>query len=172
MEQLQSWTGCWGDLASVIGAALTFIGFLLTIAGVWRSKSAAEGAQRAAEATRASLAQYDAVADLAAATGLMDEIKRLQRLQAWPVLPDRYAELRRRLVAVKSSDARLTDRQRQVFQATVEKFADLERRIERWLAKGTTPNPAKLNDIVSSQIDEVQAVLLAVQRNLGQRHER
>lgn len=168
MEQLQSWAASWGNLASVIGMGLTLIGFILTIAGVWRSKSAAEGAQRAAETTRASLAQYDAVADLTAATGLMDEIKRLQRLRAWSVLPDRYAELRRKLVALKSSAAQLTDAQRQVFQGTIEKFADLERRIERSVATGTTPpNPAKLNDIVSSQIDEVQAVLLAVQRNLG-----
>lgn len=167
MEQLHNWAAVWGDLASVIGAGLTLIGFLLTIIGVWRSKSAAEGAQRAAEAARASLAQYDAVADLSAATGFMDEIKRLQRLQAWPVLPDRYAELRRKLVALKSSAAQLTDAQRQVFQGAVEEFADLEQRIERWLSTGKTPpNPAKLNDIVSSQIDQVQAVLLAVQRSL------
>lgn len=172
MEQLQSWATSWGDLASIIGTALTLIGFILTIAGVWRSKSAADGARRAAETTRASLAQYDAVADLSAATALMDEIKRLQRLGAWPVLPDRYAELRRRLVALKSSSAQLTDPQRQVFQGTVEKFKDLERRVERSVATGAAPrNPAKLNEIVSSQIDEVHAVLLAVQRNLGTRHE-
>ena len=98
----------------------------------------------------------------------MDEIKRLQRLRAWSVLPDRYAELRRKLVALKSSAAQLTDAQRQVFQGTVETFADLERKIERSISTDTMPpNPAKLNDIVSSQIDELQAVLLAVQWNQG-----
>ena len=170
MDQLQSWAADWGNLASVIGTALTLIGFILTIAGVWRSKRAAEKAQRAAETTRASLAQYDAVADLSAATSLMDEIKRLQRLGAWQILPDRYAELRRRLVSLKSSSAQLTDAQRQTFQGAVEEFADLERRIEYSISRGTSPrNPAKFNDIVSSQIDEIQAVLLTIQQNLGAR---
>ena len=168
MEQLQSWAACWGDLASIVGTGLSLIGFMLTIAAVWRSKRAAEGAQRAAEATRTSFAQYDAVADLSAATALMDEIRRLQRLRAWPILPDRYAELRRKLVALKGSAAKLTDEQRQTFQGTVETFADLERRIERAISTSAMPpNPAKLNEIVSTQIDRVQAVLLAVQRNLG-----
>ena len=167
MEQLQSWAACWGNLASVVGTGLTLIGFILTVAAVWRSKRAAEGAQRAAEATRASLAQYDAAADLVAATGIMDEIKRLQRLGAWSVLPDRYAELRRKLVALKSSAAQLTDTQRQIFQSAVATFADLERTVERSIQTGKRPpNPAKFNDIVSSQIDALQAVLLAVQRDL------
>ena len=168
MEQLQSWAACWSDVASVAGTGLTLIGFIFTVWAVWRSKSAAEGAERAAEATQASLAQYDAVADLSAATSLMNEIKRLQRLRAWSLLPDRYAELRRKLVTLKSSAAQLTDAQRQICQGTIETFADLEQKIERSIAINTPPrNPAKFNDIVSGQIDELHAVLLAVQRNLG-----
>jgi hypothetical protein len=61
----------------------------------------------------------------------------------------------------------LTDQQRQVLQGTIETFADLERKVERSVAVGSTPpNPAKLNDIVSARLDEVHAVLLAVQHFL------
>lgn len=77
------------------------------------------------------------------------------------------SELRRCLVAIKASDVQLSDNQQQKLQLAIETFADLEKRVERAaLAHGAPPNPAKLNDIVSSQIDEVHAVLLSVQQSL------
>ncbi len=167
MDELRSLATTWGDLASIAGLGLTLVGFVVTIVGVWRSRAAAEAARRAAESTQASIAQYDAIADLSAAAAIMDEIKRLQRYGVWGVLPDRYGDLRRKLVALKSSGAQLTDAQRQVFQGAIETFADLERRVERAAsASAAPPNPAKLNDIVSGQIDEVHAVLVAVQRSM------
>jgi hypothetical protein len=167
MNEIRMWPDQWGAIASLVGLGLTIIGFAITIIGVWRSKAAAEQARLAAVATRTSLAHYDAISDLSIATAIMEEIKRLQRHGTWVVLPDRYGDLRRKLVAIKSSHAQLSNQQRQVLQDTVETFADLERRIERSISMGgTPPNPAKLNDIVSSRLDEVQAVLLAVQHSL------
>lgn len=97
---------------------------------------------------------------------IMDEIKRLQRHGTWGVLPDRYSDLRRRLVAIKAQ-AELGESSRQILQSTIETFADLERRVERAVSSNTVPaNPAKLNDIVSGQIDEVHAVLLTLQQTL------
>lgn len=167
MDSLRNWASQWGDLASIAGLGLTIVGFVVTIVGVRRSRAAAEAARLAAEATQASIAQYDAIADLSAAAAIMDEIKRLQRHGAWGVLPDRYGELRRRLVALKGSAAQLTEAHRQVFQSAIETFADLERRVERAASAAVPPpNPAKLNDIVSGQIDALHAVLLAMQRLL------
>jgi hypothetical protein len=169
MSELRQWATRWGDIASVIGVVLTILGFGVTIFGVWRSKSAAKEASQAATAARDSISRYDAIADLAAAMSIMDEIKRLQRNAIWAVLPDRYSELRRRLIAIKSSRAALSDAQHQKLEETVETFADLERRIERAVAaSGSPPNPAKLNDIVSGQIDEVHAILLSLQHTLRQ----
>src|SRR5690606_10073611 len=112
-----------------------------------------------AQSTRDSIAQYDAIADLSAAMTIMDEVKRLQRHGAWSVIPDRYSELRRRLVAIKASHAQVDDSGRKTLQSTIETFADLERRVETAVAANASPpNPAKLNYIVSGQIDEVHAV--------------
>ncbi len=77
MNSLRHWAAQWGDLASIAGLGLTIVGFVVTIVGIRRSRAAAEAAQLAAEATQASIAQYDAIADLSAATAIMDEIKRL-----------------------------------------------------------------------------------------------
>jgi len=167
MEELQNWASGWGDIASIAGVVLTIVGFAVTIFGVWRSKTAAEHARQAARETRESIAHYNAIAALSSAMVIMDEIKRLQRLSAWAVLPDRYSELRRHLVAIKGSEAQVGDVQRQTLQSAIETFADLEKRVDRAVAAKTTPpNPAKLNEIVSGQIDEVYAVLLLLQRAL------
>lgn len=156
MTALQQWAGRWGDIASILGVLLTIVGFTFTIYNVRRSKSAAE-------ATRDSISAYDAIEDLSAATSIMDEIKRLQRLGAWAVVPDRYSELRRRLITIKESRSTLTSSQRESLMAAIERFAALERRVDRAISMiAPVPNPAKLNDIVSTQIDEVQIVLLAL----------
>jgi hypothetical protein len=162
MTTLQHWASQWGNISSIAGVLLTIVGFSVTIYNVLRSKSVAEE-------TRDSISLYDAIADLAAASSIMDEIKRLQRHGVWAVVPDRYSELRRRLIAIKGSHADLSEAQRQTLEETVQKFADLEKRVERAVSANVAPpNPAKLNDIVSSQIDEVQMVLLSLQQILRQ----
>jgi hypothetical protein len=150
IAEFRAWAADWGDIASVVGLLLTLIGFGVTIFGVWRSKGAAEQARQAAEAVRASIANYDVVADLSSAMAIMEEIKRHQRQRTWSILPDRYSDLRRRLVTIRGSQAQLSEGQRQTLQLAIEKFADQERIVERAIASGVAPpRPDKLNDIVS-----------------------
>lgn len=172
MSELRDWASRWGDLASIAGVFLGVVGFVATIALAWRSKTAAEQARSAAIKTREAIGKYDALTELAAALALMDEIKRMQRHAVWHALPERYGELRRRVTAIKGSAAGLSDEQQQVLQGSIESFRDLERRVDRLVSvHSTPPNPAKLNDIVSSQIDAVHTVLHALRRSLEAQHD-
>ena len=87
----------------------------------------------------ARLAHYDAITDLASALSTMDEIKRLQRQGAWHAVPDRYSELRRRLIAVEASVLSLTEAQRHTLRISIETFADQEQRVEQAIAAGMAP---------------------------------
>jgi hypothetical protein len=120
----------------VAGFLVSVVGFAITIVGVRRALGAAEQARQAAVAARESIAHYDAVADLSSAMAVMDEIKRLQRSGNWPLLPDRYSELRRRLVAVRESHAQLSESQRQTMRAAIDTFRGSEKLIERWISEG------------------------------------
>jgi hypothetical protein len=165
MTELRQWAMQWGDIASIVGALLTFIGFVIAIIGISRSKSAAEQAKKAAEEARDSISRYDAIADLSAAMTIMEEIKRLQRNGVWTVLPERYSELQRRLRAKKESEINISEAQRQKLEVAIGTFADSERKVERAVFGNVgPPNPAKLNDIISGQIAEVHVVLLALQQ--------
>jgi hypothetical protein len=93
-----------GDLASIIGVFISIIGFIVTIFNVLRSKSAAKQAEQAALKIREDIKRIDIVAEISAAKGAIDEIKRLQRQEAWEILPDRYSALRTLLISIKSSN--------------------------------------------------------------------
>ena len=77
----------WGDLASVLGLALTLVAAWFA----WRAKTAAEQ-------VRDQISRFDTVAELSAAITVIEEIMRLQRTQAWEIVwdivLDRHAILR------------------------------------------------------------------------------
>jgi hypothetical protein len=85
----------WGDVASVLG-------FALTIWFAWRAKTAAEQARDAADEVRDQISRFDTTAELSAAITIIEEIMRLQRTQAWEIVwdivLDRHAILRGHLV--------------------------------------------------------------------------
>jgi hypothetical protein len=85
----------WGDLASVLG-------FALTIWFAWRAKTAAEQARDAADEVRDQISRFDTIAELSAAITIIEEIMRLQRTQAWEIVwdivLDRHSILRGHLV--------------------------------------------------------------------------
>jgi len=93
-------------------------------------------------------------------------------LGAWLILPDRYSEMRRRLVAVRDSQTQLSEAQRQTLREAISTFSVSERLVERWLEEGSTPpSAATLNQKVSRHIDDVYAVLLSLQRTLREHHD-
>lgn len=168
MNAVLAFAGQWGDMASIAGLAISLVGFGFTLVGVRRSRSAAEAAASAAEQTRSALLQNNAIVELSAAMTAMDEIKRLQREGAWHILPDRYSSLRASLIRIRSAGGSISAEDGSALSAAISQFGELEQRIERALAKKTTPsNPAKFNEIVSGHLDSLQIVLTSLQKKLG-----
>lgn len=85
----------WGDLAGVLG-------FAVTIWLVFRAKTAAEQARDAARQVRARISALDTIGELSTAITILNEIMRLQRTSAWETLwdivLDRYTNVRGHLV--------------------------------------------------------------------------
>jgi hypothetical protein len=85
----------WGDLASIVGLALAI--YLAR-----QAKNAAEQARDAARAARDRIFSLDAISELTAAKMALNEIIRLQRLNArsvpWDIVLERYSSARDSLV--------------------------------------------------------------------------
>ncbi len=148
-----------GDLASIAGVVISIIGFAITIIGVLRSKSAAERAEQAAKATRDTIRLLDTVVDFTAAIGALEEIKRLHRNANWPLLPERYASIRRLLITVRTTNVDLTANQRDAIQLALGNIAVIENSVEKALANPVGLNVAKFNASISNDIDNLLTVL-------------
>ena len=160
LNQIYDFGSTWGDTASVFGLLLAIIGFGVTIVGVWRSKAAAIKAREAVDRVVQQMQTFDIIAELNATLAVIDETKRLQRARAWAVLPDRYAEIRRRLASVQSSGSRVSHEHREVIRRSILVLRRSEKKVEEALANNDAPpDPAKLNTILSAQFDEVHGVL-------------
>jgi hypothetical protein len=158
----------WGDVASVVGVIVSLIGFIITIIGVVGSKRAAKRAEDAAVEARAKILWTDTIMELSSAIAVMDEIKRLHRVGAWSQLPDRYSYLKRLLISIRSSNPDLVEGYRTTLQSAIQHFTDIEKKVERALVNDSAPTGvAKLNTIVSSQLDQINEVLAALRQEIG-----
>ena len=155
-----------GDLASVAGLLLTVIGFGLTLYGVRKSRTASESASLAAKDAKNAILHTETIYNFSSAVTMMEEVKRLHRAEAWEVLPDRYSYLRKSLISILSTHKELSPEHRTLIQSAVVQFRELESSIEVYLTnKKTLPNSAKLNKIVTNQIDKLDEVLNIIKSN-------
>jgi len=156
-----------GDLASVIGLVIVVVGFVFTIIGVTRSRRAAQKAEEATRAAIGEMLRSNTIADVSAAISTMSEIKRVHRLSEpqWHLLPDRYSQIRRMLIAIPTSHGNLSNADLSAVQASIAQFRAIERRVEAFLSTAKPePNWAKLNVIVSDQVDKLSVILAAMKQ--------
>jgi hypothetical protein len=168
MTWFTSFASGWSSEIGLADFLLGVVGFTITIVAVLRSQRAAEAAAEAARNAKEALLHAAAIWDVAAALTTMEEVKRLHRMEAWPMLPERYSMLRRTLIAIRSTTPRLTDKQGAVLQGAIQHFSLLEEKVERALKGGKPlPDSTRLNKIVSMQADQLGEVLGALKLELG-----
>src|SRR5579859_3267226 len=137
------------DWASIAGVVISIIGFIVTVWGVWKTRSAADRAEAAAKNAVKSIRMFDAVADFSTAVSVMEEIKRLHRQNASEVILDRYASLKKLLITAREMNANLSDEQKGIITGLVNNLSGMERSVESARSKGKNLDVAKLNETVS-----------------------
>lgn len=157
-----------GDFASIIGVLISLIGFGVTIYNVVRSKTAAEKAEHAAQKTREDINRINVVMEFASAISAMEEIKRLQRREAWELLPERYSSLRTLLISIKTAAAGLTNSQKSSIQSSIQHLTNLESQVEQKLAKGADSlNAPDLNLVLSKQLNKLNELMVIIKTRIG-----
>lgn len=149
-----------GDLSSIAGVLIAIVGFGFTLFGIFKAKGAAESARQASRETRDRLRLFENIVDFSAAIATLEEIQRLHRQHsALPIMPDRYATIRKLLIQLRGSGTPMSDDQRSVIQNALANVAELERLVERALSDQTPLKANRLNLIVSGDIDGLLTVL-------------
>jgi hypothetical protein len=147
-----------GNVASLL-SLVTFVGFGLALWRIRKTETAAKQARRAAESVRDQLLQLNG------AIRTLEDIRRLHRIKAWEVLPDRYTALRLNLIAIRGRTPSLSDQQRSGMQATIQQLSNLEQEVEIAMSHEDAPSVHLINT-VSTQIDRLALILVELQNQI------
>jgi hypothetical protein len=151
----------WGDLAGVLGLAITVL-------FAFQAKGAAEQARDAAQQVRERLSALDTIGDLSTAITLLDEIMRLQRTNAWDtvgdIVLDRYSNVRAHLVRSEEGAGVSDTHQRSITIAHAQLGVIMEQ-IESALMSGQQDqlDTARFNRVLSDQRDALERARIGVE---------
>jgi hypothetical protein len=146
--------------ADVSGFLIAIFGFGATLWNVSRSKKAAIKAQEAAQSARDSIRRFDTIVDFSTAIAVLEDIKRAHRDKGMsPVLPDRYAAIRKQLIVLRASSADLSDDHRSVIQDAIANLSVMEANVDKATASKTELSVAKFNSLISRDIDKLVDIL-------------
>jgi hypothetical protein len=152
----------WGDLASLLGLALT-------IWFAYCAKRASEQARDAATAARDRIFSLDALKELTTAKMALSEIVRLQRLGGanapWDIVLERYGTVRESFVRC-ANVAGIPETQRRAIGEAIVLLGIMVEDIERALAAadaGRLDIP-RVNRILLEQMDDLERARIAIER--------
>lgn len=157
-----------GDLASIAGLFIALVGFAITIWNVRASRAAALRAEQAALDARRAIGFFDAITELSAAVSALEEVRRLHRDRAWPMLPDRYIALMKLLNSVRHSSPSLSAQQDAKIQAAIGYLAELEAVVEHALQRRQRLDGVpEWNQLAAHHIVELHTLLLELKVQAG-----
>lgn len=157
------------DVSSLVGLAITVVGFWVTVHAAIKSRKAAERAEAAAKAARSRLLKLDAIQLLASVIAILEEVKRLHRDGEWSALPEKYGTARRSLIEIRSTELVLAEEQGAIVQGAIAQLATIEKKVEQRLADPTIAvNAPKLNALISQQSDGLTKVLTELRNSGGE----
>jgi len=148
-----------GDIASILGLAVTFIGFGATLYQATQSR-------RAAEQARDRVLDLNALVGVDSAIRVLEDIRRLHRLEAWPALPDRYTSLMMDLRAIRTRTPSLSKEHQREIQGVVTQLANMERQVERIVNGKAIAEVTGLNITVTRQINRLADLLVELQTKM------
>lgn len=154
------------DKVGAVGLLITLVGFGVTIVQVMRARKASILAANAVESVRNRLAEFDTVANLSSAIETMEQIKRFQRLEAWPTIIDLYSQLRRKLLHIKhNSDQLPAELQSKLFSA-IQHTSKFEQTMESIMVKKSTGSHdvPKWNKIMSDQMESLTEIIIHLRK--------
>lgn len=155
------------EYSSIVGLALTIVGFIFTIITILSSKKVAVEAKNAAQGVRDDLLKVDTISDLSKAIAIIEEIKRMNRSHNYNQLIERYSELCRITTTIKESNRKLPDEHIEYLQGGILHFRAQERKIEQSIATKRIIAVPQTNSVLSNTADNFTQILATLRDKEG-----
>lgn len=151
----------WGNLASVLGAALT-VYFAV------KAERAAISARQASEATRSRIGAIDVLADLNRVVGRIDDLKHRIDANSWQVASERATEVRITLSTALATKTTMSRNTRDSLSAAVSQFKSLAVASDKAYHKQPEQSEmVRLRRIIADQKEVVIIAMLEVRNLVG-----
>jgi hypothetical protein len=154
------------NVASILGLAISILVFGVGFWRIWKLQTTANEVRTATESLRKQLLAMNAVQELRASIRTLEDIRRLHRLEAWSVLPDRYTSFRHDLIAIRGRMPNLTDKQNSSIQGAIQQLSIMERQVESAIAGEEEPEVNRMNDVISKQLDRLAILVVELQTEI------
>lgn len=150
-----------GDISSFLGVLIVIVGFWITIKNVSRAK-------QISQKVREDIAKVNTIEEFSAALMTMNEIKTLNREGNYSILPDKCSALRKSLISIRKTTPNLSEIHKESLQSAILHFADIEKKIERYLANNAMPiDVPRINQLISKQVDNLNEMLIEIKSMIG-----
>ena len=126
----------------------------------------ARQSKRAAEQARDHVLDLNALVGIDAAIKVLEDIRRLHRLEAWAALPDRYTTLMMNLRSIRTRTPNLSAEHRREIQKVVAQLTAMERQIERIVNGKAAAEVVSLNNVVTRQINRLADLLVELETQM------
>lgn len=165
-SQLSDWLAkpTTSGVIDAISLLVTVLGFTFTLWQVRRSRSAAQAAATSAQAVQEQISLFDAVAECAAAVQILEEVERLHRNGPSHALPDRYNQVRKSLIELRTMSHLSTAAQLAQLQDAISQLTTMKAAVEKLIATGTKLDAPKLNRITTKIISDLVELSTAFRR--------
>lgn len=156
--------GHWGDLSSVAGVIVSFIGLTWAVIAARGARSSAEAAKEASDETRDSIGRHLLAIDLERAINLIQRLKSLHRDGRWEVALEQYQVLRAMISAIVAHSPECETKLRERLSNARTLFREVEEYVETRAEQGLgTADITKLN----GQLNDVQTDLEDLSSRMG-----
>lgn len=156
----------WGNVASVIGLAVSVVGFCLTIWGVITAKNAAKRAEAAANNARRRILKSQAVEDCTRAILLMGQIKSMYLNSEWTIVLGKFTELQSILVELTNKEIGISSQEIDFITNATTVLGQMENRIVRVVVNGKPPpDIGKVHETIQHHINDLQRVAISIKQN-------
>lgn len=119
-----------GSIASLIGVFVSLLGLGFAIAQILKLRGETQAAREAAEETRRALGREIASISLARVNERIEGLKDLHRQGEWNRALDRYPEISRVLIDIRSRHPGMSDEQRTTIQGVIAQLNEMGKVVE------------------------------------------
>ena len=119
-----------GSLASIVGVLVSFFGLGFAIAQILKLQGETQATRKAAEETRRAVDREIASISLARVNERIEGLKDLHRQGEWNRALDRYPEIGRMLIDIRSRHPGMSEEQRTTIQGVIAQLNEMGKVVE------------------------------------------